>query len=68
MTGIWNSFYIRMVDNRVTVFLNGIKVVDNVIMENYWDRSQPIFPKGQIELQAHGSKVYFRDLYVRRLK
>ena len=68
MTGIWNSFYIRMVDNRVTVFLNGIKVVDDVIMENYWDRSQPIFPKGQIELQAHGSKVYFRDLYVRRLK
>ena len=68
MTGIWNSFYIRMVDNRVTVFLNGIKVVDNVIMENYWDRSQPIFPKGQIELQAHGSKVYFRDLYVKRLK
>ena len=68
MTGIWNSFYIRMVDNRVTVFLNGIKVVDDVIMENYWDRSQPIFPKGQIELQAHGSKVYFRDLYIRRLK
>ena len=67
-TGVWNSFYIKMVGEKVTVFLNGVKVVDNIIMENYWDRNQKIFPVEQIELQAHGSKVYYRDIYVRRIE
>jgi hypothetical protein len=66
--GEWNSFYIKMVGDRVTVRLNGELVVDNVIMENYWDRSQPIFPIEQLELQAHGSKCYFRNIYVKELK
>ncbi|MDO5570501.1 MAG: DUF1080 domain-containing protein [Bacteroidales bacterium] len=65
--GEWNSFYIKMVGERVTVILNGVKVVDNVIMENYWDRNQPIPMLDQIELQAHGSKVAYRDIYVREI-
>lgn len=66
--GEWNSFYIKMVGDRVTVVLNGEKVVDDVILENYWDRKLPIFPTEQIELQAHGSKVYYRNIYVKELK
>ena len=66
--GEWNSFYIKMEGDRVTVILNGEKVVDDVILENYWDRKQPIFPIEQIELQAHGSKVYYRDIYVKELE
>lgn len=66
--GEWNSLYIKMVGDRVTVLLNGIKVVDDVILENFWDRSQPVFPIEQIELQAHGSKVYYRDIYVKELE
>ncbi len=66
--GEWNSFYIKMVGDRVTVKLNGVLVVDDVILENYWDRSQPIFPIEQLELQAHGSKVWFRNIYVKELK
>ena len=66
--GEWNSFYIKMVGDRVTVILNGEKVVDDVILENYWDRKQPIFPIEQIELQAHGSKVYYRNIYVKELE
>lgn len=66
--GKWNSFYIKMVGDRVTVLLNGEKVVDNVILENFWDRKRPIFPVEQIELQAHGSKVYYRDIYVKELE
>lgn len=65
--GEWNSFYIKMVGERVTVRLNGVLVVDNVPLENYWDRSLPIFPVEQIELQAHGSKVYYRDIFIRKL-
>ena len=65
--GDWNTFRIVMIGDKVTVFLNGTKVVDNVTMENYWDRAQPIFPRGAIELQAHGTDLAFRDLYVREL-
>ena len=67
-TGEWNNFYIRMVGDRVTVKLNGVLVVDNVVLENYWDRSLPIFPREQIELQAHGSKVYYRNIYIKELE
>lgn len=54
-------------DDRVTVWLNGDLVVDNVILENYWDRSLPIFSEGPIELQAHGTDIAFRNLYVKEL-
>ncbi|MFD2872151.1 family 16 glycoside hydrolase [Mucilaginibacter ximonensis] len=63
----WNTFHIIMKDDRVTVYLNGQLVTDNVILENYWDRKQPIFPIEQIELQAHGSPVAYRDLYIKEL-
>jgi HEAT repeat protein len=65
--GEWNNFRILMVGDRVTVYLNGELVTDNVILENFWDRSQPIFAEEQIELQAHGSRVAYRDIYVREI-
>ncbi len=65
--GEWNSFHITMRDDKVTVYLNGVLVVDNVTLENYWDRKLPIFPKEQIELQAHGNVIYYRDLYIKEL-
>ncbi|WP_296452206.1 DUF1080 domain-containing protein [Rubinisphaera sp.] len=65
--GEWNTFYIKMVDDRVTVKLNGKLVVDNVVMENYWERDKPIYPKEAIELQNHGNTLYFRNIYVKEL-
>jgi len=65
--GEWNSFRIKMVGEKVTVHLNGKLVVDNVTLENYWDRKQPIFPTGQIELQNHGNTLWFRNLFIREL-
>jgi hypothetical protein len=56
-----------MVGERVTVYLNGTLVVDNTILENYWDRKLPIFPVESIELQAHGTLLEFRDIYLREL-
>lgn len=64
-TGEWNTFKIKMVDDKVTVWLNGQLVTDNIPLENYWDRNQSIFPTEQIELQAHGSVVYYRDLFIK---
>jgi hypothetical protein len=63
----WNSFFIRMIDEKVTVYLNGQLVVDNITLENYWDRKLPIFPMDAIELQAHGTRVEYRDIYVREI-
>lgn len=65
--GQWNTFWIRMVGERVSVKLNDQLVTDNVVMENYWDRGQPIFSTGQIELQHHGNKLWFKNLYLKRL-
>lgn len=66
--GYWNRFKIRMVGERVSVWLNGALIVDNVVMENYWDRRQPIFPRGQIELQNHNSPLWFRNIFIRELE
>jgi len=65
--GEWNTFRIFMVGDLVTVILNGELVVDNVVMENYWERDKPIYPMGQIELQSHGSTLYFRNVFIREI-
>lgn len=66
--GEWNNFRIKMHGDKVTVHLNDVLVVDNVVMENYWERNKPIYPNGQIELQSHGSKLYFRNIFIREIK
>lgn len=65
--GEWNTFRILMRGERVSVWLNGTLVTDNVVMENYWDRKIPIYPTGQIELQNHGNTLWFRNIYLREL-
>lgn len=65
--GEWNRFRIRMVGERVSVWLNGELVVDNVVMENYWERDKPIYPTGSIELQNHGNTLYFKNIFIREI-
>jgi len=65
--GEWNTFYIKMVGERVTIKLNGVLVVDDVVLENYWERDKPIYTTGQIELQNHGNTLWFRNVFIREL-
>jgi hypothetical protein len=65
--GQWNQFRILMVGEKVHVFLNGELVANDVTLENYWDRKQPIFPTGQIELQNHGGDLWFKNIYLREI-
>jgi hypothetical protein len=66
--GTWNRFRIVMVGERVTVWLNDELVVYDTVMENYWDPGQPIPGRGPIELQAHETPVWFRNVFVRELR
>lgn len=65
--GEWNTFHIRMVGDRATIYLNGQKVVNNSILENLWEKGQPIPREEQIELQNHGDELSFKNIYVRAL-
>jgi hypothetical protein len=65
--GEWNTFHVTMIGDKVSVELNGVLVTDNVVLENYWDRKIPIFIKEQIELQAHGTYVAYRNIFIREI-
>ena len=67
--GEWNTFLIRMVGDKVTIWLNDKLIVDRVALENYWDQSglAPLVRADQIELQHHGSELFFRNMYIREL-
>jgi hypothetical protein len=45
-----------------------VKVVDDTPLENYWERGKPLPAKGPIELQHHGDKLWFKNIYIKELK
>jgi hypothetical protein len=71
--GEWNTFHIIMKGDLVTVQLNGETVVDNVALENYFERDKPLPPKGAVELQYHQKqdgtpgKLWFKNIYIKEL-
>jgi Domain of Unknown Function (DUF1080) len=65
--GEWNTFHIVMKGDKATIQLNGVLVVDNTPLENYWEPGKPLPVKGPIELQHHGDKLWFKNIYIREL-
>jgi hypothetical protein len=71
--GEWNTFWIKMVGDKVWVKLNGELVVDGVPLENEYFAGQakmpgaPVPATGQIELQNHTSPLYFKNIYIKEL-
>ncbi|MCF6283998.1 MAG: DUF1080 domain-containing protein [Candidatus Hydrogenedentes bacterium] len=65
--GEWNSFKITQLGSRTTVIYNDKRVVDNAIMENYWDRTKPLPARGPIHLQTHGGEIRWRNIFVREI-
>jgi hypothetical protein len=65
--GEWNQFRIRQMGDRTWVWLNGTLVVDGAVMENFWDRSRSLPPRGPIMLQTHGGEIRWRNIFVREI-
>jgi hypothetical protein len=59
--GQWNRFVITMRGDRVTVVLNGEKVIDQAELPG-------VPPQGPLGLQHHGDPVEFRNLFLKELK
>jgi len=60
--GEWNTFWIKMVGDRVSVKLNGKLVVEDAV---FLDGKIPA--EGPLELQVHGSPLWFRNVFVKEL-
>ncbi len=65
--GEWNRFRIRQVGAKTWIWLNDKLVVDGYIMENYWDRENPLPATGKILLQTHGGEIRWRNIFVREI-
>ncbi len=66
--GEWNRFHLLMSGDRVTAWLNGALIVDGAALENYWDRAAPLPAAGPLELQAHGTPLRFRNIFLREIR
>jgi len=66
--GEWNTFKIKVVGDKVTIHLNDVLVVDNAPLNNYWEKGKPLPATGPFELQYHGDKLWFKNIYVKELK
>lgn len=62
--GQWNTFHIIMKGDHVTVYLNGKKVVENAVLQ---PGGKPAPSQGPIELQIHGSPLWFRNIFLKEL-
>lgn len=65
--GEWNAVRIVMVGERVTVWLNGERVVDHARMHNYFAKDKPLPRTGPIQLQTHGGEIRWRNVIVREI-
>ena len=67
-TGEWNHFFIRMIGDRVSIWLNGKLTVNDAPLYNLWEKGKaPIPVMEQIELQCHGHPTWFKNIYIREL-
>jgi Domain of Unknown Function (DUF1080) len=66
--GEWNKFIITMKGNKVTILLNGELVVDDAPLANYWQKGEPLPATGPLELQYHGDRLWFKNIYIKELK
>jgi hypothetical protein len=65
--GQWNNLKIRMIGDKVWIWLNDKLTVDGQVLDNYFDKTGPVPARGPIELQTHNSEMRFRNIYLREI-
>jgi hypothetical protein len=63
--GEWNAMRIVMVGERVSIWLNGQRVVDHARLQNYFAKDKPVPKSGPIQLQTHGGEIRWKNVIVR---
>jgi hypothetical protein len=76
--GEWNKVKIKALDGHLKFWLNGEKVVDTQMWNDHWKelvshskfkkwKGFATYKRGHIALQDHGSRVWYRDIKIKRL-
>lgn len=65
--GEWNTLYVKVSDDRITVVENGVTVVGNRTMENLREPGMPVDVTGTVWIAGLGSPVELRDMWLREL-
>ncbi|MSR52735.1 MAG: DUF1080 domain-containing protein [Gemmataceae bacterium] len=66
--GEWNTFKIVMKGDKVTIHLNGELVIDKAALAPYKGFNATMPETGPLELQYHGDKLWFKNIYMKELK
>jgi uncharacterized protein len=68
-TGDWQDVEVKMVGNKVTVFLNGVKIHDNVVVDKPTGGhlDEKVGEAGPFMLQGDHGSVAFRNIRVKKL-
>lgn len=66
-TAGWNAMLVNVVDERLTVVLNGKEIISNVIIENALDASKPTPTEGAFILTSDGKAVALRNTFMKAL-
>ena len=62
----WNTVYVKMLNDRLFLELNGTKIAENAIVKNVPETAKAL-DKGAIKLEATGNDVKFRNVYINEL-
>lgn len=65
--GVWNTLYIKVADDRITMIENGVKIAENAVMTNTCAPGEPVCAQGRIELAGQGASAAFRNLWINEL-
>ncbi len=63
----WNTMCVKLVDNKISVWQNGILIHDNTTVPTRTDNHRvkpPVFSKGPFKLQGDHGKVWFTNMKI----
>ena len=55
------------INQSVSIQIENAAEIEDAPLANYWEKGKPLPAKGPIELQHHGDKLWFKNIYIREL-